>query len=97
MEMNVKKHLDLLGFNVKDKVTGMSGVVTSIGFDLYGCIQAIVNTGFNKDGEPRSHWFDIARLEKLSNKRVMDLPDYDFGIIAEGRKGAAEKPMAYKV
>lgn len=97
MNMNVKKHLELLGFPVQDKVTKMQGVVTSIGFDLYGCIQAIVNTGFDKDGNPQSHWFDIARLDKTSITRVMEPPNYDFGIVAEGRKGPAEKPSMNKV
>jgi len=48
---NVKKHLSLLGLKVKDKVTGYTGVVASIGFDLYGCVQAIVNPGMDKDGK----------------------------------------------
>ena len=40
--MIIKKHLDLLGHKVKDKVSDYTGVVISISFDLYGCIQADV-------------------------------------------------------
>ena len=40
--MLIKKHLDLLGHKVKDKVSGFQGVVISMSFDLYGCIQADV-------------------------------------------------------
>lgn len=67
--MNIKKHLELLGLKVEDKVTGFKGVVSSIGFDLYGCVQAIVNPGIGKDSKPAdSHWFDVNRLKVLSPK-----------------------------
>ena len=96
---NVEKHINaLLGFKVKDRVTGLSGVVVSIGFDLYGCIQAIVNPGLDKDGKPQdTYWFDINRLEVISPDRVMPLPNFSFGLIAEGSKGPSEKPRANKV
>ena len=40
-EANILGHLELLGQKVEDKVTGFRGVVTTISFDLYGCIQAV--------------------------------------------------------
>jgi hypothetical protein len=97
MSANIRKHMELLGKKVSDSVTGFEGVVSSIGFDLYGCVQAIVNPGKDKDGKLRdSHWFDVARLKVLSNKPVITPPNYDYGIVAEGRKGAAEKPPMNK-
>ncbi len=97
MSTNVKNHLSMLGLKVQDKVTGVEGVVSSIGFDLYGCVQAIVNMGVDKDGKLKeSQWFDIARLEILSKNPVMQVPNYDFGEVAEGRKGPAEKPRSFK-
>ena len=91
--MNIKKHLDLLGMKVEDKVTGFKGVVASISFDLYGCVQAIVNPGVDATGKAMDqNWFDIARLKVTSDEPVMDRPNYDFGLVAEGKKGAAEKP-----
>lgn len=92
--MEIRKHLDLLGRNVRDRVTGMKGVVTSVGFDLYGCIQAIVHPGQMKEGGKLhdSLWFDVARLEVIGKSPVMDRPDFDFGPVSEGRKGPAEKP-----
>jgi hypothetical protein len=51
MTTDVKQQLLLLGYRVRDKVTGMTGVVSSISFDLYGCVQAIVNRGLDKDGK----------------------------------------------
>ena len=90
----VKKHLDLLGLMVKDEVTGFTGVVTSISFDLYGCIQAIITPKVAKDGKKGdSHWHDVSRLTIKGKKPVIKLPDFDLGYIAEGKKGAAPKPL----
>lgn len=85
----LKKHVDLLGFVCKDKVTNFTGVITSISFDLHGCIQALVTPGINKDKNLiGSNWFDINRLEIISNNPVMQIPEF------EHDKGAAEKPLA---
>lgn len=90
----IQKHLDLLGYRVEDKVTGLKGVVTSVTFDLYGCVQAIVNPGIGPDGKQGEQaWFDVARLVITSHVRVMDIPNFDAGYIAEGLKGPAEKPV----
>jgi hypothetical protein len=85
------KHFDLLGLAVQDRVTGLKGVVTSLSFDLYGCIQAAV-TAPAKDGKvDYGVWLDITRLKILNRNRVMDLPDFNQGYVAEGRKGASPK------
>lgn len=91
--MSVQSHLDKLGYQCKDKVTGLKGVITSISFDLYGCIQALVHLGLDKEGKPKElHWYDIARLEIKSKNPVMEVPDFVTGPVAEGLKGPAEKP-----
>ena len=94
--MNViKKHIDLMGHNATDKITGFAGVITSISFDLYGCIQAVVTPlADNEKGEYKSgNWFDVTRLNiEPDAKKVMEVPEYSSGYIAEGKKGAAEKP-----
>ena len=96
--MEVQKHLDLLGLRVEDKVTGLKGVVTSVSFDLYGCIQAIVNPGMGKDGKMKEQfWFDVSRLKALDKKPVMDKPNFVSGPQASGEQGAAEKPVYGKV
>ena len=43
----VQKHFKVLGYRVKDKVTGYTGVATSVCFDLYGCVQVTVNPGLD--------------------------------------------------
>jgi len=45
----VERHVSQLGLKVKDRVTGFEGVVSTMSFDLYGCIQAAV-TPAAKDG-----------------------------------------------
>lgn len=91
MKTIVEESLKLLGLGVKDKITHMEGIVTSITFDLYGCVQALVNPGVDKDGELRDQlWFDINRLLVLSNIPVMKAPKF-----ADIDKGPTEKP-AYR-
>ena len=93
----VEKHLSLLGMRVKDKITGFTGVVTSIGFDLYGCIQAVINPGVDKEGKLQElTWFDVSRLELLGAEPVIEQPNFESGRQAEGKQGPAEKPRMMK-
>lgn len=85
-------NVDLLGFNAEDKVTGFKGVITTMSFDLYGCIQAAITPKVDKGGNILDgRWFDITRL-KIGKRCAMEVPNFSKGYIAEGRKGAAEKP-----
>jgi len=95
--MLIKKHLEMLGMPCKDRVTGMEGVITAITFDLYGCIQAIVHPGIDKNGILKDTlWFDVARLEITSSTPVMECPNFNYGAVAEGKKGPSEKPRMMK-
>jgi hypothetical protein len=94
---HVHEHLQMLGLKVRDKVTEMEGVVASISFDLYGCVQAIVNPGLDKDGKPRdTYWFDVNRLTVLSDVPVMERPNFVAGPQALGLQGPSEKPASNK-
>lgn len=93
--MLIKKHLDLLGYKVKDKVSDYTGVVVSMGFDLYGCIQADVRPMelTKEDGKLKvGIWLDVARLEVISKKPLMDQPNFEWGEAAKGMKGPANLP-----
>lgn len=93
--IDLKQHLEILGHKVEDRVTGYSGVASSVAFDLYGCIQVAITPPVDKTGKADSgHWFDIARLKVISKKPVMQLPNYTWGIQAEGRQGCSEKPTS---
>ena len=81
---NVKKHLALRGLKIKDKVTELEGVVDFISFDLYGCVQARIEPGLNKDNEEvDSVWLDVSRLTKKSKKPVLVIPESNLVIIKE--------------
>lgn len=81
--------LSLLGRGVRDVVRGGSGVVTSINFDLYGCIQACVSPVADKEGKyPDPMWVDTNRLEVIESTRVMPIPDH-FGVPGEELERAA--------
>lgn len=72
----VEGHLEIyLGRWVKDKVTGLTGVVDTMHFDLFGCIQAGIDPGLDSEGKQKDfRYMDISRLEILKKKRVMENP-----------------------
>jgi len=102
----VDEHISLLGLKAKDKVTGFKGVVSCVTFDLYGCIQCCLSPKMDENGKVENgKWVDVTRLiVKPSALPVMTPPNYELGYgeqsqekvehIAEGRKGASEKPDA---
>jgi len=93
MNLHVANHLRILGKRVEDRVMGVVGVAESVCFDLYGCVQVCVNCGLEADGKRReSIWLDISRLKVVDENPVMLPPDWEFGPVAEGRHGPAEKP-----
>ena len=72
------KDFDLLGKKVKDKVIGCEGVVTSISYDLYGCVQALLTPFVDKEGKKGdSDWFDSKRLIVTDHYPVMEVPDFE--------------------
>ena len=93
-----RRHIELLGFRGKDKVTGFSGVVDTVGFDAYGCIQLSLKPPMCADGTiPQGYWFDVTRIVVDFSERVVEMPNFHKGYVAEGRKGAAEKPSQGRV
>ena len=83
----MKKYMAILGKLVSDRVTGFSGVATTVAFDLYGCVQIVV-TPLAKDGKIEDgRWFDHKRLNVTDNKPVMDVPTF------EQVPGGAEKSL----
>jgi len=90
----IEKNLSLLGLTATDCVTGFKGVVTSVSFDLFGCIQAVVTPPAGENGKQEdSRWYDVARLKiSVTAERVMPVPDYENISVADGEKGPAEKP-----
>ena len=90
-----KKHIELLGHKAEDKITGFKGTIESVCFDLYGCIQVSLKPLTDKDGKvPEGYWFDVTRVKVDTKNRVVDLPNFYEGYVAEGRKGPAQKPTS---
>ena len=86
----MKENMKLLGCKVVDVVTGLTGIVTSIAFDLYGCVQAIIDPGLDKDNKlPERHWFDLKRLRVLDATPVMTVPTFEF--VPGGQEKPAQK------
>jgi hypothetical protein len=85
----VQENLQKLGHKVTDRVTGFKGVITSMTFDLYGCIQAVVTPQAETQSQKieDSRYFDIQRLKITSKNPVMDVPAF-----VSADKGPAEKP-----
>lgn len=88
----MEKYLALLGYPVHDKITGLRGVVVSVSFDLYGCVQCIVHPGVDPEkGTMRdSVWVDWKRLEKTAASPVMPKPSFAGALGAE--PGPEPKP-----
>ena len=87
-----EQHIGLLGLRVRDKVTGATGIVTSVCFDLYGCKQAIVSPMVGKDGKLGDQaWYDAERLEIKNYTPVMQVPDFKAGT----PQGPETKPTRY--
>ncbi len=92
----MQQFLDLLGFRCKDRVTGFSGAVTSVSFDLFGCVTAFVSPPLDDKGAiPDGRWFDHHRLERMDGDRVMAMPTFMSTVPTAPKaepKGAQEKP-----
>lgn len=86
----MNNYFEWLGWEARDRVTGFAGVVDSICFDLYGCVQASLCPQHDAKEKERKHsyWFDVKRLEKTSTQRVMEPPLYS---IPNSEIGPADK------
>ena len=92
--------IDLLGRTAEDRVTGFRGVMASISFDLYGCVQVVLTPRMQKDGTtPDGKWFDTNRLINVSEVKVMERPDFVNVQAGEPEvredKGPCEKPTKW--
>lgn len=96
---NLEKYFDKLGRKGTDRITGISGVITSLCFDLYGCIQVALNPGLDKDGKHQdSCWYDIQRIATDETAAHVMKARYE-DIISKKKPedynhGPAEKPAA---
>jgi len=91
--MKIKENLNMLGLSVVDKVTGFKGIVSSMSFDLYGCVQGLVTPSMKEDGKcPDNLWLDVDRLRIVCREPVMKRPDFE---LSSAPKGPAMKPVKF--
>jgi hypothetical protein len=89
----MQRYFKLLGFRVKDKITGFEGVVETIGFDLYGCVQASVRpTLTDKKEWPDGRWFDLIRLVPISKKPVIEMPAFMVEVMTQSNHPLGQPP-----
>lgn len=90
----MNEYVDFLGWKAKDRITGFAGVVTTVSFDLYGCVQCVLTPPVNEKGEtPDGRWFDSNRLVLDRDAgRVMSLPAHFSGPTMRNDHGPADKP-----
>ena len=88
--------INLLGSKAKDKITKQNGIISTISFDLYGCIQVLLTPLKVKNGEDiKKHgWFDINRIEIIKEKKVMEHPSFETKYDSYNDVGGpADKPI----
>ena len=67
---------NLLGRPVTDKVTGLSGVATSISFDLTGCVQVLIEPSAEDGIVGDGLWVDSSVITDIGDA-VMHPPKFD--------------------
>ncbi len=74
-----REHMSVLGLWVSDEVTGFEGIATSVGFDLYGCVQVVVTPQglisvtravFTHPGDARARLRRLAREAGGAGRKV---------------------------
>ena len=88
--MDKPVYFDLLGYKAKDMVTGFSGVIDSVSYDLYGCVQVIISPPAKDVKREQGCWFDAKRVKIMGKKPVM--PQQDFFVEVGEEIGCSDKP-----
>ena len=85
----------MLGLRKVDRITGFAGIVTSVSFDLYGCVAALLTAPVvDQAKDPEQRWFDIKRVDDpaTGEARVMDAPKFALELGSEPG-GISDKPI----
>lgn len=77
----------ILGKRVKERVSKLEGIATAVSFDLYGCVQVLVNHGIDDIEKPTPQvWYDMNRMEVLSDEPIIAVPVWTSKEIRENIK-----------
>lgn len=90
----VQENISFLGRKCVDAITEFAGVITSVSFDVSGCIQAYVVPTANNGDLKQGSWFDVSRLH-ISSDYVLFAPDFFHSTkqdrVDEGKSGSIDK------
>lgn len=91
--MTKDEYINFLGMTGEDRITGLRGVIESISFDLYGCVQFALKPPLDKDAKIQPGcWFDSNRIKvDVEIERKMPVPTFAKHP-AQHDHGPAEKP-----
>ena len=64
-----------LGIEVKDKITGLKGIITGKASYITGCAQYLVQPQGDGTKYPDSSWIDESRLEQTEKGTVIEIDD----------------------
>jgi hypothetical protein len=96
-KMITNNAINLLGQKARDKISCATGYITSVCFDLYGCIQVIINPcKMGEDGKMLDTygWIDINRIIIINKNKIMKNPDFDEKYTSfKSVSGPSEKPL----
>jgi hypothetical protein len=70
--------INLLGKKARDRISGMTGVVSSIGFELCdNNMRAAISPPVDKDGKHvDGRWMSVSRIEVVGDEQVMPVPAF---------------------
>ena|ERR1035437_6233368 len=71
--VTIATYIMMLGLNVRDRVTGFKGMLSSVSFDVYGCVQGLVTPPIVDGKLQDMNWFDLKRLD-ADGERVFAAP-----------------------
>jgi hypothetical protein len=83
---NPASMFDLIGKKVRDRISGMTGVVSSIGFELCdNAMRAAISPPVDKDGKHvEGRWMSASRIEIVSDEQVMPVPSFSTALPTYG-------------
>lgn len=72
----MKSHIDLMGYLVRDRTTGLEGVVVSVEFDIYGDVVAHLSVTGAEETQVYISEVETHLLDKVSEQRYVASPDF---------------------